>query len=247
MKSLKRFRFPAKRRLRPGELYGVYRTLHKAFGHRQWWPGKTPFEVMIGAILTQNTAWSNVEKAIRNLKRAGKLSPKALHSLPEKELAELIRPSGYFNVKARRLKFFLRFLFEEYGGRLERMFAEDGGALRRKLLLVNGIGPETADSILLYAAAKPFFVIDAYTKRIFTRHRLKTDGGARHASPLRLEDPYEIWQSVFAEALEPVVRGKKRGRLDLYNDFHAQIVMLAKDYCKSREALCGSCPLSKYL
>ncbi len=228
MKSSKPFIFPKSRKLRARELPGVYRTLRRALGPQHWWPGETPFEVMVGAILTQNTAWKNVERAIRNLKKAGVLNPRALHRIPQKKLARLIQPAGYFNIKAERLKHFVKFLFTEYGGRPDIMFHERGAALRRKLLAVKGIGPETADSMLLYAAGKPFFVIDAYTKRIFARHRL-------HA----LEGGYEAWQRQFEEALPK--------RVSLYNDFHAQIVAVGKDYCRTGRPRCEICPLRIYL
>jgi endonuclease-3 related protein len=201
--------------------------LRRSLGHQRWWPGDTPFEVMVGAILTQNTAWKNVEKAIQNLKAEKKLSPAALRDISVKRLASLIRPAGYFNVKADRLKHFIRFLFREYEGNLKRMFKEKGEVLRHKLLHVKGIGPETADSILLYAAGKPFFVIDAYTKRIFARHRLHSR-----------EADYGSWQKIFTQALPR--------RAALYNDFHAQIVAVGKDYCRT-VPLCNICPLKRFL
>lgn len=193
----------------------VYNKLYKAFGPRNWWPGKTPFEVMVGAILTQNTAWTNVEKAILNLKKENLLSPKRLDEVAISRLAQFIRPAGYFNVKAKRLKSFLDFLFKEYNGNLRLMGKEKTTALRNKLLNVNGIGPETCDSILLYALDRPVFVIDAYTRRIFSRCGLAGD-----------DIPYERLQSVFMENLP---RSKK-----LYNEYHALIVQLGKDICKKR-------------
>ncbi|MBM3253860.1 MAG: endonuclease III domain-containing protein, partial [Candidatus Omnitrophica bacterium] len=142
-------------------LEGIYKRLYRAFGPQRWWPGETPFEVCIGAILTQNTAWTNVEKAINNLKREKLLTPQALKKVSINRLARLIRPTGYFNQKARKIKHFIKFLFDNYGGSLKKMFNEDFLILRSKLLEVNGIGLETADSILLYAANKPIFVVDA--------------------------------------------------------------------------------------
>lgn len=209
------------------QLHDAYRSLRKSFGHQKWWPGETPFEVMVGAILTQNTAWTNVEKAILNLKKAKALTPSAMRKLSGSELAELIRPAGFFNVKAQRLRHFLDFLFEEYDGDLKRMFRERGFNLRKKLLAVKGIGPETADSMLLYAAGKAFFVIDAYTKRIFSRHGLLSD-----------EVDYASWQEVFTKALP-----KSR---PLFNDYHAQIVQLAKQHCKASRLLCEGCPLQRF-
>lgn len=227
MKSSKAFIYPKSRALKPSELESVYQTLRRAFGHQHWWPGDSPFEMMVGAILTQNTAWSNVEKAIRNLKEAKKLTPRALRDISKRTLAQLIRPAGYFNIKADRLKHFTHFLLKNYGGNLERMFQEKGEDLRLKLLAVKGIGPETADSMLLYAANKPVFVIDAYTKRIFARHRLD-----RH------DASYEKWQRLFTRELPK--------KLSLFNDFHAQIVALGKNFCRSKP-LCDACPLNKYL
>ncbi len=232
MKSLKPSPSVKSRALAPHKLLEVYRVLRKAQGHQHWWPGETPFEVMVGAILTQNTAWTNVEKAIRNLKSAKKLSPKALREISLGDLARLIRPAGYFNIKARRLKNFIEFIFKEYGGDLKRMLVENGELLREKLLSVNGIGPETADSILLYAARKPFFVMDAYTKRIFSRHRLRNRSWIAKAQ-------YGDWQSFFTQSLPR--------SLPLFNDYHAQIVNVAKQYCHSFHPLCNECPLKIYL
>ncbi|HTL48752.1 MAG TPA: endonuclease III domain-containing protein [Verrucomicrobiae bacterium] len=220
--------FLSRRKLTPGELPEIYRRLLKAFGHRAWWPGDTPFEIIVGAILTQNTAWTNVEKALLNLKRAGKLTVKAMHGTKASTLARLIRPAGYFNVKAKRLKHFTDFLTRRYGGSLAAMFRQDAASLRQELLGVNGIGPETADSILLYAGGKLTFVMDAYTKRIFSRHGLHD-----------FEADYHEWQRLFHNALPP--------KVSLYNDFHAQIVELGKRHCKATRFDCEGCPLASYL
>ena len=225
---------PKSRSLPLHKLEKVYHTLRRALGHQHWWPGESPFEIMVGAILTQNTTWTNVEKAIRNLKQVGKLSPQALRSLSNKELAELIRPSGYFNVKALRLKSYVDFLYREYSGNLRKMSREAGPILREKLLAVKGIGSETADSILLYAFGKPFFVIDAYTRRIFSRHRLS---GKKTQSLLSLT--YAQWQNLLTRAIPR--------KTSIYNDFHAQIVAIGKNFCKASFAKCQSCPLSIYL
>jgi endonuclease-3 related protein len=152
----------------------------KDLGPQSWWPGETPFEVCVGAILTQNTAWTNVEKAIANLKARGVLDPVTMYALPPVELAQLIRPAGYFNIKTKRLRNFLKFLIDDYAGDLERMKEERTDSLREKLLAVRGIGPETADSILLYALEKPVFVVDAYTKRIFSRHAVLAEEADYH-------------------------------------------------------------------
>ena len=242
MKSSKNFLYRNSRRvLRAKELLDVYRTLRKAFGHQHWWPGDTPFEIVVGAILTQNTSWTNVERAIRNLKRAKKLSPQALYEISQAELAELIRPAGYFNVKAKRLKNFMIFLFKEFGGSLGKMFPMKLDRLREMLLSVNGIGPETADSILLYAGEKPIFVVDAYTKRIFSRHRFQVGPRAKglYHEPELYKFDYSDWQKAFMKAIPKGV--------SLYNDFHAQIVHLGKHFCRSQKALCESCPLAQYL
>ncbi len=207
------------------KIYRMYELLYQRFGPQHWWPGETPFEVMVGAVLTQNTNWANVEKAIGNLKERGWLSPQALHSLPLEAIAEAIRPSGYFNVKAKRLKALVDFLWEEYQGDLERMFAEDTDTLRGKLLSIPGLGPETVDSILLYAGNKLAFVVDAYTKRIFSRHGLCFE-----------DVDYHQLQSLITESIPKDV--------SLYNEFHALLVKVGKEYCKKRQPLCANCPLA---
>jgi len=205
-------------------LTSIYRKLYSAFGPQHWWPGDTPFEIAVGAILTQNTNWGNVERAIGNLKRKKLLSARKVHAMPASELASLIRPAGYFNVKARRLKAFVNFLVENHGGSFKRMGREDTSALRSGLLGINGIGPETADSILLYALGRPVFVIDAYTRRVLSRHGL-----------IDHDEPYEACQGLFHSALEPDAA--------LYNEYHALIVRVGKTNCKRGKPLCGNCPL----
>ena len=202
----------------------LYRRLYRHYGDLQWWPGDSPLEISVGAILTQNTAWTNVEKAIRRLKEARSLSVRTLSRLPHKKLARLIQPAGYFNVKARRLKNFLSFLQHRYDGSLRKMFKQDSLRLREELLSVNGIGPETADSILLYAGEKPIFVIDAYTKRIFSRHGI-----------LPYEESYDEFQELFVKQLPRSVT--------LYNQYHGMFVNMGKDFCRKRP-LCASCPLN---
>ncbi|MBI5642395.1 MAG: endonuclease III domain-containing protein [Deltaproteobacteria bacterium] len=216
------------RKKKDTEILKYYKTLLKAFGPQGWWPGETDFEVIIGAILTQNTAWSNVEKAIRNLKEKGVLNPKGLHALDTGELALLIRPAGYFNVKAKRLKHFTNHLFDNHKGDLGRLFNKSAEGLREELLNINGIGPETADSIILYAAGKPEFVVDAYTKRIFSRHGLLPEDAG-----------YEDVKAVFTESLPPDTR--------TFNEYHALIVKTGKDFCKTKAPLCLSCPLKEYI
>jgi endonuclease-3 related protein len=205
----------------------IYRRLDRAYGPQGWWPARSPFEVIVGAILTQNTAWTNVEKAIRNLRARGLLSYRAIGRSPTRRLAEAIRPSGFFNVKARRLKAFTAHVARRHGGRLGRLLGRPAGPLRQELLAVPGIGPETADSILLYAAKKPVFVVDAYTKRIF--HRLGLCRSARHGGP-----DYERFRRFFEERLRPDPA--------LFNQFHALIVRHAKTHCR-RRPICAGCPL----
>ncbi len=204
-------------------LLQIYQKMFDALGPRHWWPGETPFEVIIGAILTQNTNWSNVEKAIKNLKTAGKLSPEGIYELSVTELAKLIRPSGFFNVKAKRVKAFINWLFSRYEGNLSKMFAQDLQILRSELLSVKGIGPETADSILLYAGNMPTFVVDAYTHRIFSRHELIPE-----------ESTYDEMKSFFEENLPEDVQ--------LFNEYHALIVNIGKTFCKTKK-VCEPCPL----
>jgi len=202
----------------------IYKKLFTAFGPQHWWPGDTPFEVIVGAILTQNTAWTNVEKAIHNLKKARLLTPRKMHDLSQAELAKYIRPAGYFNIKAKRLKHFLNYLFDNYGGSLNRMFKKRTDALRRELLSVNGIGPETADSILLYAGNHPVFVVDAYTKRIFSRHQI-----------IKADAEYHDVQEIFMKNLPHNIK--------MFNEYHALIVRIGKDFCRNRKPLCSRCPL----
>jgi endonuclease-3 related protein len=206
-----------KRLLRIGE------TLERFFGDLHWWPGETPFEVAVGAILTQNTNWANVEKAIGRLKAKGVLEPGALRGLDDETLADLIRPSGYFRVKAKRLKAFLDVLCGDFGGDLEQMLSGDLMQARQRLLGISGIGEETADSILLYAGGRPVFVIDAYTRRILARHGI-IDG----------KPAYGELQRLFMTCL-PRDAG-------LYNRYHALIVETGKRYCR-KEPRCEACPL----
>jgi endonuclease III related protein len=199
----------------------LYERLYQSFGPQGWWPGETPFEVALGAILTQNTNWKNVARVMARLQAEDRLSAAALTELPEAELAELFRPAGYYNLKARRVKNFLGFLQEEYRGSLKLMMADSLEKLRPKLLSVKGVGPETADSILLYALEKPTFVVDAYTFRILSRHRLAPESCA-----------YEELRQLFMEHLPADV--------GLYQEYHALLVRLGKQWCRPRP-LCSSC------
>lgn len=205
-----------------------YEEVSAALGPMHWWPAKTPFEVIVGAILTQNTAWTNVKLALSNLKREKLLSPRCMARVPEARLAGLIRPSGYFRQKAKKLKAFLRFLQSEYRGSLARMSAAPTALLRGQLLAVHGIGPETADSILLYAARHPVFVVDAYTKRVLGRHSLLPE-----------KSPYEDVQQFFTRNLP---------RDEAYfNEYHALIVNVGKKWCRATNPRCHECPLGKFL
>ena len=206
------------------ELMQLYRRLYRHYGDLHWWPGESPLEISVGAILTQNTAWTNVEKAIKRLNEARSLNVTALARMTHRPLSLLIRPAGYFNVKARRLKNFISFLQDCYGGSLRKMFNQEPLRLREELLSVNGIGPETADSILLYAGNKPIFVIDAYTKRILSRHGV-----------LPYDKSYEEFQGLFMKQLP--------ASAPFYNEYHAMFVNVGKDFCRKRP-LCSSCPLN---
>ncbi len=204
----------------------IYRRLHARFGAQHWWPHSSggAFEIIVGAILTQNTAWTNVEIALRNLRRARLLTPTALHRAPIARLARLIRPSGYFNLKAKKLKAFTRFLFAAHRGKLAHLFSCDLAQLREELLAVYGIGPETADAIILYAAHQPIFVVDAYTRRVFARLGLSREDAA-----------YDELQSLFMNHLP---RDEQ-----MFNEYHALVVALGKNICRERAPRCGECPL----
>jgi len=206
------------------ELVQIYRRLYRHFGDLEWWPGDSPLEISVSAILTQNTAWSNVEKGIRQLKQARALSVGALARMSHRRLARLIKSSGYFNVKARRLKNFIAFVQNRYSGSFKTMFRQKSVRLRAELLSVSGIGPETADSIVLYAAEKPLFVIDAYTKRIFSRHGV-----------LPFEKSYDEFQTLFTKFLP--------ANVPLYNHYHAMLVNVGNEFCRSKPH-CDGCPLS---
>ena len=204
-------------------LQKIYQKLLHTFGPQHWWPGETPFEVIVGAILTQNTAWTNAAVAIENLKKAGVLSPEGLKRVSVGRLARLIRSSGYFNQKAQRLKIFVRYLYESYQGDLEKMRRIPLARLRAELLQVPGIGPETADSILLYAFGKPVFVVDAYTRRTLARH-----------SFIAWDASYQQIQQLFMERLPR--------KPSLFNEYHALLVALGKELCRT-DPKCDACPL----
>jgi len=209
---------------RKPDLAGIYRRLRKRFGFLDWWPGDTSDEIVIGAILTQQTSWKNVEKAIANLKKARKLNLRAIASTDTRTLERLIRPSGFYRQKSRRLKHVSTYICNNYGG-LDALFNKGRGALREELLSLHGIGKETADSIALYAAGKPLFVIDAYTRRAM--HRI--DPG--------VPDDAEY------DSLQEYFQGNLKADVALYQDFHAQFVELGKRYCKAKP-VCAGCPLT---
>ncbi len=215
----------------------IYQLLYEAFGPQHWWPGDSQIEIITGAILTQNTSWANVKKAMTNLKADGCLSTEKLHSLELSKLAELIRPAGYFNIKAKRLKSFLNWLFENYDGKLENLESIDTEQLRTELLSVKGIGRETADSILLYAFERLIFVVDAYTARIATRHGL-IEPGADY------EQLRYLFESV-APASSLCIHGlEAHDTCQLFNEYHALLVRVGKEFCKPK-ARCPNCPLEK--
>ena len=205
-------------------LLNVYQNLLAEYGPQHWWPAEAPFEVIVGAILTQSAAWTNVEKAIAKLKQAGALKPDVLRKLPQAELAQLIHSCGYYNAKARKLKAFVEWFGQEYNDSLEKLFDRDTSSLRLKLLSVYGIGEETADSILLYAGNKPIFVIDAYTRRIMERLGITPPNHS-----------YAVWQALFMSNLPSDAR--------MFNEYHALLVRLAKESCRTRP-LCRQCCLN---
>lgn len=216
------------KRLQLPILSDYFSALFDAHGPQHWWPGRSRFETIVGAILTQNTSWSNVEAAMKNLCASHLLTPRTMKAVPGAKLARLIRSSGYFRQKAKNLKAFTRFLFAEYSGSLTRMFRAPTSLLRAQLLSVRGIGPETADSILLYAGNHPVFVIDAYTRRILERHNLAT---TKHS--------YEELRALFESSLHRDPQ--------LFNEFHALIVLTGKRFCRKSAALCSACPLKPFL
>jgi len=204
-------------------LLRLYRRCYAHFGPLHWWPGDSAFEICVGAILTQNTAWTNVEKAIANLKKAKLLNVRAMHGAPPAVLAEAVRPSGYYNQKARKLWTFAEHLGRRHHHSIMHLLRQPLDALRIELLSLNGIGPETADSMILYAAEQPIFVVDAYTRRVLYRMGL-----------LPADADYHELQALFHRCLPPEV--------ELYNEFHAQIVYLGKEFCRKSKPRCAACP-----
>jgi endonuclease-3 related protein len=242
---------------REASVRAYYRELMAAWGPQDWWPAYTRFEVIVGAFLTQNTAWANVEQALRRLRLEGVLNCDGIRRTPLVKLARMIRSSGYFRQKAQRLKNFVSYLDARYGGSLERMFAQPTDQLREELLALNGVGPETADSILLYAGGHPVFVTDAYARRIFERHGLVT-------AKTRYEDLRRLVEQAFYQALPAVLDqapisplpGPGRHKFVIrraapaaraFDEFHALLVQTAKHHCLKSEAHCAGCPLERFL
>ena len=247
------------------QIRAYYRALYNAWGAQHWWPANTRFEVIVGTFLTQNTAWTNVERAITNLRKCRLLTVSGIRRVPLSELEKLIRPSGYFRQKAKRLKNFVTFLDHRYAGSLAKMFSQPATSLREELLGLDGIGPETADSILLYAGNHPVFVVDAYTRRIIDRHGIQ---------PANAD--YEDVRQLFQKALAPIVDheaqkpSETRPRLEsglrgaphapspistarrtalaqVYNEMHGLIVGVGKDFCRKSQPHCDECPLQPFL
>lgn len=258
-------RYPRSTEAHEGAIRNYYAVLARAWGPQHWWPAHTRFEVIVGAYLTQNTAWTNVELALRGLRSARLLSLDGIRQAPLTAIEKLIRPSGYFRQKALRLKTFVAFVDERYGGSLTKLFSEPTSKLREELLGLNGIGPETADSILLYAGNHPVFVVDAYTRRILERHEI-----------VNLKDGYEDIRQLFEKALAPIVNSqehkpaeervqlasglagaahppsrmsiaRRSALVQVYNEMHGLIVGVGKNYCRKSQPLCDQCPLQPFL
>ena len=247
-----------------------YHTLFSAWGHQHWWPAQSRFEMIVGAYLTQNTSWTNVEKALRNLRKARLLTINGIRRTPQRKLEQLIRPAGYFRQKAQRLKTFVHFLDERYGGSFERMFAQPTAKLRDELLALNGVGPETADSILLYAGNHPVFVVDAYTRRILERHQIVSRVGGYN-------EIRQLFEQALGERIPPkqsldgapalvgiqtraavgprgsshrpsrVSTAERSPLVQTFNEMHGLIVGVGKTYCLKSQPRCEQCPLQKFL
>ncbi len=239
----------------------IYRNLSRAWGPQHWWPAETPFEVIAGAILTQNTSWTNVERALTSLREAGMLNVEGIRRLPLDELETLVRSSGYFRQKALRLKKFIAFLDEKHGGSLEAMLSTPTQQLRVELLAQSGIGSETADSILLYAGHHPIFVVDAYTRRVLERHEAVTpnakydeirtlvEHGLQHEKPLPIATRKRCNHEQFPDAhLPSAMSTASRAPLaQVYNEMHGLFVQLGKHYCHKQQPKCDVCPLGAML
>jgi endonuclease-3 related protein len=253
-------------KINPGvELQNYYAALYRAWGAQHWWPADTQFEVIVGAYLTQNTAWINVERALTNLRQANLLNIDGIRAVRTSRLQRLIRPSGYFRQKAARLKTFVRFLDEHYEGSLQNLFSEPTEKIREQLLDLNGVGPETADSILLYAGNHAVFVVDAYTRRILDRHGVlpeKTDyeeirqlfqmslqpiAIEQERTPLNIHPPLESGIRGAAHPPSEMSTAHRTALVQVYNEMHGLIVGVGKNYCRKSKAACESCPLKRFL
>ena len=243
------------------QIRAYYYTLFQAWGPQHWWPARTRIEVIVGAYLTQNTSWTNVERALRRLRSAGLLNPRAMRKVSLTKLESQIRSAGYFRQKAQRLKTFVAFLDDQYGGSLTRMFAQPTAKLRQELLALNGVGPETADSILLYAGQHPIFVVDAYTRQLLGRHGILPENApyevvrnlcegalGRVAAPDSLP-PLKIGkqQVLFSHRPSPMSLAKRSPVAQAYNDMHGLIVQIGKHYCLKSRPRCEQCPLQRFL
>lgn len=254
----------AQRAKREGEVRQYYQTLYRSWGAQHWWPAQTRFEVIVGAYLTQNTAWTNVEIALTNLRRANTLSIERIRTVTLHRLERLIRPSGYFRQKAKRLKTFVKFLDDNYHGSLDQLFAQPTDKLREELLSLNGVGPETADSILLYAGNHPVFVVDAYTRRILDRHGIlpeKTDYenireffqsaltpvAEEQAQPTEMEPRLEAGIRGAAHPPSAISTAARSALVQVYNEMHGLMVGVGKNYCRKTKAACDDCPLQPFL
>jgi endonuclease III related protein len=252
------------------EIRAYYQALFNAWGRQHWWPGHTPFEVIVGAYLTQNTAWTNVEKALANLRTARKLSVAGIRNLRLRELEKLIRPSGYFRQKAKRLKIFVAFLDRRYDGSLAKMFSQPTNMLREQLLELNGVGPETADSILLYAGNHPVFVVDAYTRRMLSRHGILPEDAdyeeirrlfeqaltpiSDKINPISQRNPSATATPTLAAGLpsnahfpSKMSTAQKSAITQVFNEMHGLIVGVGKHFCRNPQPHCDACPLQGFL
>jgi endonuclease-3 related protein len=253
------------RKERESEVLQYYRALYRVWGPQHWWPAETRIEVIVGAYLTQNTAWTNVELALRNLRQAKVLSVEGIRKVSLSRLQRLIRPSGYFRQKAARLKTFVAFLDKAYGGSLDRLFAQPTEQLREELLGLNGVGPETADSILLYAGNHPVFVVDAYTRRILDRHRILPEKAEyeeirelfqralapmahqQQIMPTSLAPPLEAGLHGAAHPPSVMSTAARTAMVQVYNEMHGLIVGIGKNYCRKSQPKCDECPLQDFL
>lgn len=243
------------------QIRAYYHALYSAWGHQHWWPARNRFEVIIGAYLTQNTSWKNVEIALRQLRAARKLYLTGIRAIPLYQLEALIRPAGYFRQKAARLKTFVAFLDQAYGGSLQRMFAQPTDKLRQELLALNGVGPETADSILLYAGQHPVFVVDAYSRRILERHGIADPNMSYEEVRILFEQslsevaeaPATVIQKLetaipsFAHPPSAMSLARRSPLAQIYNDMHGLIVAAGKQYCLKAQPRCQHCPLRTFL